>query len=100
MLTKDHLQQIRGVVREEVETEVGNAKQDLESKIFRLEIHNSSELNDINDRIKNSEIRIKREIRKVQSTLDGTDKFLDKEFMADRRRIVTIENKLQIEPAV
>ena len=94
MLTKDDLKQIRSVVREEVETEVGNAKQDLESKIFRLEIHNSSELTNINNRLKNSEIRIKQEIKKVYDKLDKMDMFLDKEVMADRKRIVQIEERL------
>jgi vacuolar-type H+-ATPase subunit I/STV1 len=70
MLTKSDLQAIRGIV-----------------------------VNEVNG----SETRVKRElgkkIDKVQKTLEEMDKFLDKEIMADRKRIVKIEEKLQIQTA-
>lgn len=94
MLTKGDLQEIRNVVREEVETEIGNVKSDLGHSVRMAGVRTSQELREMQDRIKNSEIGIKREIRKVQTKLEDIDNFLDKELMADRKRIVRIEEHL------
>jgi hypothetical protein len=96
MLTKTDLQQIRGVVREEVEAEVGNFKHGFDSNLARLEIRNSYELTKINDRLKNLEIGQ----RKIQKDLTYQINILDKDHLSNLRRITRIEEKLQIQPTV
>lgn len=60
-----------------------------------------SDLHEIDKIVKGSEVRVKKElgtkINKVQKKLEEMDSFLDKELMADRRRIIRIEEKLQIQ---
>lgn len=57
-----------------------------------------TDLHEINKIVTGSEARVKKElgtkITKVQKTLEEMDKFLDKEMMADRKRIVRIEEHL------
>jgi hypothetical protein len=61
-----------------------------------------SDLQQIGNVVEKSEKRIKKEITahvtkevgKVERKLDNMDKFLDKEIMADRRRITRIEEHL------
>lgn len=110
MLTKTDLQQIRGVVREEVEAEVKNAKSDLEHQIFRVEIRNSSELSEIHDRLKNLEVgqsrleksfvRLEKGQMRIQKDVTYTRNFLDHRDILNEKRIAKIEAKLQIEPAI
>lgn len=88
MLTKSDLQQIRGVVREEVESEVGNLKQEFRSDLNFTKVDIIDRVRNVESRVKSAEIAIKREIKKVRGALEGMDKFLDKELMADRKRFV------------
>jgi hypothetical protein len=57
-----------------------------------------TDLHEIGKIVKGSEVRVKKElgakITKVQNKLEEMDKFLDKEIMADRKRIVRIEENL------
>lgn len=57
-----------------------------------------TDLHEIEKIVKSSEVRVKRElgtkITKVQHKLEETDKFLDKDIMADRKRIIRIEEHL------
>ena len=98
MLTKTDLSQIeklvRKVVREEVESEVGNAKEELGSDLRLTKIALTNRIYDVESRVKNSEISIKREIKKLQIILDHMDNFLDAEVMADRKRVDNIEKHL------
>ncbi len=93
MLTKSDLQQIRGVIREEVETEVGNAKSDLASDITRVQLRNSSDLMAIQNRLKNLEIGQ----RKIQKDINYQIDILDKDHLSNSRRIKRIEEELQIQ---
>jgi len=56
MLTKSDLKQIQNILREEIESESKNTKQELlaEIKLARLEIQN--DINNIGKRLKNVEI--------------------------------------------
>lgn len=69
------------------------------------------DFNQIGKIVKGSEVRIKKdvtsqlngikkeiktEIRKVQKSLEGMDKFLDTEVMSDRNRIIEIEEHLNL----
>ena len=57
-----------------------------------------TDLYEIDKIVKGSEVRVKKEIgtkiTKVQKKLEEMDNFLDKELMADRRRIFRIEEHL------
>ena len=57
-----------------------------------------TDLNEISKIVTGSEARVKKalgtKITKVQKKLEEMDKFLDKELMADRRRIIRIEGHL------
>ena len=58
MLTKDDLRVFRKLVREEVEAEGKNIKDDLGYDISSLKIRVSAELGEVKDRLKNLEIRV------------------------------------------
>jgi hypothetical protein len=92
-LTNDDLKKIRGVVREEVEAEVGNAKRDLDASISSVRLRNSYELNQINNRLKNLEIGQS----KIQKDLDSTIDFLDKQDIKTEKRIERVEKKLNLQ---
>ncbi len=103
MLTKQDLKEIRGIVREEVETEVKNAKEDLSYEVSSVKIRNSYELSQINNRLKNLEIgqsRLEKGQKRIQKDVSYTRKFLDFRDIQNEKRIAKIENKLQIEPAI
>jgi hypothetical protein len=95
-LTNDDLKKIRGVVREEVEAEVGNAKRDLDSSISSVRLRNSYELNQVNNRLKNLEIGQ----RKIQKDVEYTVDFLDKQDIKTEKRIEKVERKLNLQPAI
>lgn len=52
MLTKADFTEIRKIIREEVENEVGNAKKELQGDISMVRIRLQGELNDVKDRLK------------------------------------------------
>jgi hypothetical protein len=92
-LTNDDLKKIRGVVREEVEAEVGNAKGDLDSSLSSLRLRNSYELSQISNRLKNLEVGQ----RKIQKDLDNTIDFLDKQDIKTEKRLEKVEKKLNLQ---
>jgi intergrase/recombinase len=65
-----------------------------------------TDLKEISEIVKGSESRIKKDVisevnkkittetRKIQKNLEEMDKFLDKEVMTDRKRIIRIEEHL------
>lgn len=63
MLTKTDLNQIRKIVREEVETESQNIKDEIQADIKMSLVRISGELSQVKDRLKNLEIKI----NKIQS---------------------------------
>jgi hypothetical protein len=95
MLTKTDLSKIRKVVREEVESESGNLRQDPqgEIKFFRIQIQN--DIKSLSDQIKNSNIKLSK-IEKVIKTIAN---FFDKESLKTQKRINIIEKQLRISPA-
>jgi len=58
MLTKTDLSQIRKIIREEVETESQNIKDEIQADIKMSLVRISGELHRIQDRLKNVEIKI------------------------------------------
>ena len=58
MLTNADLSAIKKIIREEVGNEVKDAKQTLEAEIRLSTIQIQSDINDLEDRMKNVEIRL------------------------------------------
>jgi len=94
MLTKTDLKEIRKIIREEVETEVQNAKNELESEMKMNLVRTLSEVRDIKDRLKNAEIKLS----KIQKDLKNAINFLDKEGLKIQKRVEIIEKHLSLEP--
>ncbi len=89
MLTKNDLTQIKKVVREEVEAEGENIRSEINSEIKLAGIRTTTELREINDRLKNQEVRsarmekdiksLQKDVRKMRKDLTKTINFFDKE---------------------
>ena len=94
MLTKTDLSQIRKVIREEVETESQNIKEEIQADIKMSLVRISGELHRIQDRLKNVEIKI----NKIQKDLKYAVNFLDKESLKIQKRVERIEKHLKLEP--
>jgi len=94
MLTKTDLSQIRKVIREEVETESQNIKDEIQADIKMSLVRISGELHRIQDRLKNVEIKI----NKIQKDLKYAVNFLDKESLKIQKRVERIEKHLKLEP--
>jgi hypothetical protein len=93
-LTKDDFKGIREVVREEIETEVGNRTEEIKSEAKMNMIRLAGRIDGVESRVKNSEIAIKRELGKVQKDLKFAIKFLDKQDIRTEERITKIEENL------
>lgn len=98
MLTKTDLQAIDRIVkkrvREEIEVEIQNVKNDLQADIKMSQIRILGEINNIKDRLKNVEIKI----NKIQKDLKYAVNFLDKEFLNTQKRVERTEKHLGLEP--
>lgn len=100
MLTQNDLLQIqklirketRKIVREEIEAEVGSARDELqkEMKLLRLEL--KYEIKDLTNRIKNLEIKA----IGIQKDLAIAVKFLDKDHIETLKRVSILEEHLNI----
>lgn len=113
MLTNTDLSQIRKVVREEVEAEVSDAKNSLGAQITMTKLELKQEINDLDDRVKNTEIRlnglneklsgveidikdVKKRVKKTEKTVDVMIGMFDKEIVGTQKRVTKIETHLQI----
>ena len=98
MLTKTDLQQIDNIVkkrvREEIEQEVLNAKEELQADIKMSQIRVMEEVSNVKDRLKNLEIKASQ----IQKDLKYAVDFLDREFMKDQKRVNRIEEYLKLPP--
>ena len=94
MLTKTDLSQIRKIIREEVETESQNIKDEIQADIKMSLVRISGELHRIQDRLKNVEIKI----NKIEKDLKYAVNFLDKESLKIQKRVERIEKHLKLEP--
>ena len=85
MLTKTDIQRIRGVVREEIEAEVSNAKTSLESQIRMSRMQVQHDISQLGDKVKDIEIDlkdIKKRVRKTEKTVDIMIDMFDKDIIA------------------
>ncbi|MBI3985202.1 MAG: hypothetical protein HY344_04710 [Candidatus Levybacteria bacterium] len=99
MLTKTDIQQIRGVVREEIEAEVSSAKTSLESQIRMSRMQVQHDIGQLSDKVKDIEIDVKdvkKRVRKTEKTVDTVIDFFDKDIVAVKKRVDRIEHHLSI----
>jgi hypothetical protein len=101
MLTKNDLDQIRKVIRQEVKVEVKDSTQTLESQIRLSRMQVQGNIGEVDDRIKNVEIKfddaannvkkVQKAVLQIKKTQDTMLVLLDREQMQQRKRIVRLE---------
>jgi len=96
MLTKTDLNQIRKVVREEVEGESKSLKEELQGEIKLVRIEIQKDIRALTNRIKNLEIVT----NKIQKDIKSIINFFDKEFLRLRKRVEKVEEHLNIPPTL
>ena len=110
MLTKTDFDQIgklvRKVVREEVETEISDAKKTLESQIRLSKMEVRSDISDLDDRVKNVEVtvstldkdmkNVKKDLNYLKKSMNLVVKNYDEGDTKLARRVTRIEEHLQI----
>jgi len=99
MLAKTDIQQIRGVVREEIEAEVSNAKTSLESQIRMSRMQVQHDISQLGDKVKDIEIDlkdIKKRVRKTEKTVDIMIDMFDKDIIAVGKRVEKVEQHLSL----
>ena len=113
MLTKDDLQQIRKIMREEVKTEVQDSSNTLGNQLRLTKIEIRSDINDLDDRMKNVEIRmdnvvgsverigkdikgLKKDMKYVSKTTEIIAKNYDEGDIKLDRRVTKIEDHLNL----
>jgi hypothetical protein len=104
MLTKIDLDQIRKVIRQEVKVEVKDSTKTLESQIRLSRMQVQANIGELDDRIKNVEIKfddVAINVKKIQKDVvllkrdQGTIlDLLDKEQMQQRKRIIRLEEEV------
>lgn len=107
MLTKADIQMISEVVskriREEVEAEGKNTRDDLKSDLITSRMRLQQEIRELADRIKNLEIRVNRSDENSKEGFKKLDKrftdlfdFLDKDQLRTSKRVDRIEDHLNL----
>lgn len=107
MLTRTDLQSIDKLVskriREEIEAEGRNIRDELKSDIISSRIRIQQEIRDLADRIKNLEIRtnslekdIKKDFQKLNKRFTDLFDFLDKDQLKTSKRVERIEQHLNL----
>ena len=92
MLTKSDLNQIRKIVREEVETESKSSKEDLQGEIKLARIEIQKEIRQLAKRVKNLEIAV----NKIQKDVTSIISFFDQEYLELRKRVGRLEEHLRL----
>lgn len=113
MLTKNDLDQIRKVVRQEVKVEVKDSTQTLDSQIRLSRMQVQANISELDDRMKNVEIRlddvgdqvkqtqndltdVKKRVKKIEKTVDLIVKNYDEADVLLGRRVKKIEEHLSL----
>lgn len=106
MLTTSDLKAIKKIVREEIETETKNVKEDLESEIRTANLHIREAIHDQGDRIKNVEVRLvsvdkeikglRKDIRKLQKDVSSAINVFNVEDIRIAKRVSKIEHHLNL----
>jgi len=105
-LTSDDLKAIRKVIREEVTTEVKDSSKTLESQIRFTKIEIKNGIRELDDRVKNVEIRveslhedtkeIKKQVKKTAINVEDVLGFLDAKDVELVKRVTKIEKHLNL----
>jgi predicted extracellular nuclease len=109
-LTKDDLKEIRKVVREEVKAEVKDTGKNLEGQIRITKVEIKNGLNELDDRMKNVEIRVDnlaestgkdlktltKKVNKIDSNVEDVLGFLDAKDVELGKRILKVEEHLNL----
>ena len=94
MLTKTDLKEIRKLIREEVESESQNVKDELQAEMKMNPVRTLTEIREVKDGLKNVEIKI----NKIQKDLKYSVNFLDKFGLNIQKRVERIEGHLRLPP--
>jgi hypothetical protein len=102
MLTKQDLEQIRKILREEtkeiVREEIGNEtqslKEELQADITMSRIRVQSDIGDLKTRIKSLEIRMTKMHKELKEEIKLVANFLDKENVKTVKRVEKIEQRI------
>lgn len=106
MLTKNDLNQIRKVIRQEVKVEVKDSTQTLGSQIRISRMQVQANIGELDDRMKNVEIRLddvgsqvkktQKDVSQIKRNQDTMLDLLDKEQMQQRKRITRLEEHVNL----
>ena len=94
MLTKNEFKEFRKIVREEIEAESENIKNELQTEMKVNMMRTVGELKELNTRVKNIEVKL----NKIQKDLKYTVDFLNKEGLKTQKRVKRLENHLHLSP--
>jgi hypothetical protein len=94
MLNDKDLEKIRIVIREEIEAESSNTKNELQTDIKMSQMRITGIIDELKNRVKNIEIKI----NQISKDLKYAINFLDKEDVKTVKRIDRIENHLNLPP--
>ncbi|MFH1970942.1 MAG: hypothetical protein ABIJ05_00965 [Patescibacteria group bacterium] len=94
MLTKNEFKEFRKIVREEIEAESENIKNELQTEMKVNMMRTVGELKELNTRVKNIEVKL----NKIQKDLKYTIDFLDKKGLKTQKRVKRLENHLHLSP--
>jgi len=101
MLTKNDLNQIRKVIRQEVKVEVKDSTQTLGSQIRISRMQVQAGIGELDDKMKNVEIRLddvgsqvkktQKDVSQIKRNQDTMLDLLDREQMEQRKRIIRLK---------
>lgn len=99
MFTKDDLKTFRKVIREEIEAEGKNIRDEINSRVISSRMSLQSDIRELSDRTKNLEVRTS----SVEKIVKGTAKKLDKAIRVFdhldvnlRKRVVKLEENTDL----
>lgn len=90
MLTQDDLQQLKTLIRTEVEAEGERTRQELQSEIKLTRMELDTRLGNIENRVKNIEIKISQ----IQKDISVIVNYYDRETITLHKRLKEIESNL------
>ncbi|MEK7517587.1 MAG: hypothetical protein AAB583_03475 [Patescibacteria group bacterium] len=106
MLTKTDLSQIRKIVREEVETEIRSAYDELQGEMKMMRIRIETRLGAIENKVKDLDIKVnglevkvnkvQRGISRIKKDIKAIISYFDQDYIILRKRIERIEGHLSI----
>lgn len=96
MLNKTDLEEIRKIIREEVENEAQSTRDSLEAEIKLARIKIQNDIDELKDKIKNLEIKTAKMHKELKNEIKMVVHFLDRENVKALERIKRIEQHLAL----